>query len=83
MSPITNPFRIRTSEKQASNFFRICTSKTQHLKPFRIRTYKKRGVGVGPFGEHTPQEGFLSPVARVAPGFWDSAALERTVPWSN
>jgi hypothetical protein len=44
-SPITNSFRIRTSEKHAPNPFRIRTSKTQHLKPFRMNTSKKTGGG--------------------------------------
>jgi len=44
-SPMTNSFRIRTSEKPARNPFRIRTSETQHLKPFRMNTYKKTGAG--------------------------------------
>lgn len=39
------PFRIRTYEKRAGNFFRIRTYKTRHLKSFRIRTYEKRPGG--------------------------------------
>jgi hypothetical protein len=43
----TKPFRIRTYEKCACNFFRIRTSKIQDLKSFRICTYEKRpGEGV-------------------------------------
>jgi len=44
-SPITNSFRIRTSEKPAPNPFRIHTSKTQDLKPFRMNTSEKTGGG--------------------------------------
>ena len=44
-SPITNSFRIRTSEKPAPNPFGIRTSKTQHLKPFRMNTSEKTGAG--------------------------------------
>ncbi len=44
-SPITKSFRIRTSEKHASNPFGIRTYKTQDLKPFRMNTSKKTGEG--------------------------------------
>jgi hypothetical protein len=42
----TIPFRIRTYEKHVGKLCRIRTSETQHLNSFRIRTYRKTpGVG--------------------------------------
>ncbi len=61
-SPITNSFRIRTSEKRAPNPFRIRTSKTQDLKPFRMNTSEKT-----PGGEALLANAVLAPCAKPLP----------------
>src|SRR5579859_2439550 len=69
-SPITNSFRIRTSEKPAPNPFRIRTSKTQHLKPFRRNPSEKTGAGDRASRVPPPAVRLVRRAAEVQCSFW-------------
>ena len=82
-----NPFRMRSSTKQARNSFRIRTSKTKDLKLFRMNTSEKN-QGASVMVNQKSDEGFLpwaaialeGPLCHSEQGFLPGGALQRRIP---